>query len=82
MYQFKGSIVSLEEIKQPKESLCAQNLDILTDTLFYVGIKPVTLQFQDTFLNSGPRCRPVTSPPDFHLADTEAPVSFSISGKV
>ena len=54
----------LEELRQPKESPCS-GFDILTATVFYVELKPVTLQFQDTFLNSGPPCRPVSSPPDF-----------------
>lgn len=64
LYRFIGSInVSLEELRQPKESQCS-GFDILTATVFYVELKPVTLQFQDTFLNFGPPCRPVSSPPD------------------
>lgn len=65
LYRFIGSNnVSLEELRQPKESPCS-GFDILTATVFYVELKPVTLQFKDTFLNFGPPCRPVSSPPDF-----------------
>lgn len=71
--------ISQEELKQPKESLCAPNLDILKATSFYLELKPVTVQFQDTLFNSGPPCY-LTS--WCYLADNEAPVSFSISGKV
>lgn len=65
LYRFIGSNnVSLEELRQPKESPCS-GFDILTATVFYVELKPVTLQFKDTFLNFGPPCCPVSSPPDF-----------------